>query len=58
VNDTPTGRKEQVRRSTRRKADRQSSGGIVKNLFGAGVREVRKMGRRVSVSQSKLSLTG
>ncbi|KAJ9646863.1 hypothetical protein H2204_000555 [Knufia peltigerae] len=43
---TVQGEKEKVIRS-RRKSERQSSGEIVKNLFGAGVREVRKMGRRV-----------
>jgi hypothetical protein len=32
---------------SRRKSERQISGELVKNFFGAGVREVRKMSRRV-----------
>ncbi len=42
----PGGGKEKVIRS-RRRTERQISGDLVKNLFGAGMREVRKMGRRV-----------
>ena len=42
-----SGGKEKVIKS-RLKPERQSSGDRVKNLLGAGVREVKKMGRRVS----------
>jgi hypothetical protein len=42
-----SGGKEKVIKS-RHKPERQFSGDRVKNLLGAGVREVRKMGRRVS----------
>lgn len=41
------GEKEKVIKS-RRRAERQFSGERVKSLLGAGVREVKKMGRRVS----------
>ncbi|EXJ73650.1 uncharacterized protein A1O5_03412 [Cladophialophora psammophila CBS 110553] len=41
------GGKEKVVKS-RRKTERQISGEMVKILFGAGMREVKKMGRRVS----------
>ncbi|KIW11349.1 hypothetical protein PV08_10649 [Exophiala spinifera] len=43
---TVQGEKEKVIRSWR-KSERQSSGEMLRNLFGAGVREVKKMGRRV-----------
>ncbi|OQV02516.1 hypothetical protein CLAIMM_07703 [Cladophialophora immunda] len=45
--EVPGGGKEKVVKS-RRKAERQTSGERVKTLFGAGMREVKKMGRRVS----------
>lgn len=44
--NVPGGGKEKVVKS-RRKAERQTSGEMVKTLLGAGVREVKKMGRRV-----------
>jgi hypothetical protein len=49
---------------SRRKAERQFSGEIVKSFIGAGMREMRKMGRRVgggmvwSGSHEDLSLSG
>lgn len=43
----PGGGKEKVIKSTH-KAERQISGEMVKHLFGAGFREMKKMGRRVS----------
>jgi hypothetical protein len=43
---TVNGGEEKVIKSRRRR-ERQLSGEMVKNFFGAGVREVRKMGRRV-----------
>ncbi|KIY03135.1 uncharacterized protein Z520_01602 [Fonsecaea multimorphosa CBS 102226] len=45
--EVPGGGKEKVVKS-RRKTERQISGERVKTLFGAGMREVKKMGRRVS----------
>jgi hypothetical protein len=42
----PGGGKEKVIRSQRR-TERQISGEKVKSLFGAGMREVKKIGRRV-----------
>lgn len=43
----PGGGKEKVIKS-RRKTERQISGELMKNLFGAGMREMKRMGRRVS----------
>ncbi|OAP65402.1 hypothetical protein AYL99_01374 [Fonsecaea erecta] len=45
--ELPGGGKEKVVKS-RRKSERQISGERVKTLFGASMREVRRMGRRVS----------
>ena len=43
-----SGRVQEKLNKSRRRSERQFSGDMVKNLLGAGVREVRKMGRRVS----------
>ncbi|KIW75279.1 hypothetical protein Z517_12053 [Fonsecaea pedrosoi CBS 271.37] len=45
--EVPGGGQEKIVKS-RRKTERQISGERVKTLFGAGMREVKKMGRRVS----------
>lgn len=46
VVNVPGGGVEKVIKS-RRKTERQSGGEMVKNLFGVGIREVKRMGRRV-----------